>query len=72
MGKVGAQFRNGNGGVEFSYQLRDLRAAGTRRLGAAQGAGHPAMRLVLTARFPPASTTHQFSGGSGVVIVKSP
>lgn len=32
MGKVGAQFRNGNGGVEFSYQLRDLRAAGTRPL----------------------------------------
>lgn len=25
--KVRAQFQNGNGGVEFSYQLRDLRAA---------------------------------------------
>jgi len=34
--KVRAQFQNGNGGVEFSYQLRDLRAAGTRPLHSAR------------------------------------
>jgi hypothetical protein len=32
MKKVGMEFQNGNGGAEFSYQNRNLRAAGTRPL----------------------------------------